>query len=80
MGRNKYKKKTGGSAGFSSTPTSKYHAPTAGYEDEIFEFGDQGAAKFDRTLYATACHILTYETLAKDSLCWKQFAQMFRDS
>ena len=59
MGKNKYKKKAGGSAGFSSTPTSKYRAPTAGYEDEIFEFGNQGAAKFDRTLRRLARYLAT---------------------
>ena len=41
------------------TPTSKYRAPMAGYKEDIFEFGDQGAAKFDPTIRYLARHLTT---------------------
>ena len=59
MGKSNRRKKKGGAAEYASTPTSKYRAPTAGYEDEVFEFGEQGAAKFDRIIRRLARYLAT---------------------
>lgn len=59
MGKSNQRRKKGGSTDFSLTAISKYWAPMASYEDEVFKFVNQGAAKFDRTIHRLVRYLVT---------------------
>lgn len=78
MGTTNRRRKKGGAEDFSSTPTPTYKVPTAGYyEDEVFEFGEQGATKFDGTIRRLARYLAT--TSIKGIVAYKSLLKAMED-